>query len=238
MIQTSQAPRRAAIGVGLAAVVIAGLSGCGLVRTINNVRHGIDSNRAAIKAFTQGLKSGEAVAFAATYVTTGGSPVTVTYAVRPPADVTFMQSGGGTSASKLDLVSNSSGEFSCTAIGSSPYACQKLGKAQAVAQNQIADIYTPAHWVTFLEAFSIAAGFAGDKVTNSTLTVNGFAMKCVDFTAKGVKGTSTICSTSQNILGYVKVAGNATSFELKSYTSNPSASLFQLPAGAKITSGN
>ncbi len=238
MIQTSQAPRRAAIGAGLAAVVIAGLSGCGLVKTVSSVTSTIDSNRAAIKAFTQGLRSGAAAPFAATYVTTGSSPVTVTYAVRPPTDVTFMQSGGGASASKLDLVSNSSGEFSCTAVGSSPYVCQKLGRAQAVAQNQIVDIYTPAHWVTFLEAFSIAAGFAGDKVTNSTMTVNGFSMKCVNFTAKGVKGMSTICSTSQNILGFVKVAGNATSFELKSYTGNPPASLFQLPAGAKITTAN
>jgi hypothetical protein len=65
--------------------------------------------------------------------------------------------------------------------------------------------------------------------------VNGISMHCVDFNAKGVKGTSTICSTAQNILGYVKVAGNPDSFELKSYSSSPAASLFQLPAGAKIT---
>ena len=235
MIQTlrTRGPLVAACLAG--AVVITGLSGCGLVNKINAVRHGIDANRAAIHALTQSLKSGGATAFAATYVTTGGSPVTVTYAVRPPTDVTFMQSGG---SSKLDLVSNSSGEFSCTAVASSPWACQKLGKAQAVSQNQIVDFYTPSHWVTYLNLLSVGAGLAGDKVTNSTMTVNGFSMKCVNFRAKGVPGTSTICTTSQNILGYVKVASDATSFEIKSYTSSPSASLFQLPAGAKVTQGN
>jgi hypothetical protein len=222
--------------LAVAALLIAGLAGCGVVQKINNVRHAVDSNRAAIKAFTQGLKSGEATPFSATYVTTGSSPTTVTYAVQPPTDVTFMERAPGSGTANLDLVSNSSGEYSCTsASAASGWSCQKLGKAQAVAQNQIVNFYTPSHWVAFLEAFSIAAGFAGDKVTMSSMTVNGISMHCVNFNAKGVKGTSTICSTAQNILGYVKVAGNATSFELKSYSSSPAASLFQLPAGAKIT---
>ena len=222
--------------LAVAAALIAALAGCGVVQKINDVRHAVDSNRAAIKAFTQGLKSGEATPFSATYVTTGGSPTTITYAVQPPTDVAFKETAQGSAAANLDLVSNSSGEFSCTsASAASGWSCQKLGKAQAVAQNQIVNFYTPSHWVAFLQAFSIAAGFAGDKVTNSSMTVNGISMHCVDFNAKGVKGTSTICSTAQNILGYVKVAGDATSFELKSYSSSPAASLFQLPAGAKIT---
>ena len=222
--------------LALAALLIAGLTGCGIVQKINNVTHAVGANRAAIKAFTQGLRSGEATAFSATYVTTGGSPTTVTYADQPPKDVAFIETAQGSGTANLDLVSNSSGEYSCTSAGSaSGWSCQKLGKAEAVAQNQIVNLYTPSHWVDFLEAFSIAAGFAGDKVTTSSMTVNGFSMHCVNFKAKGASnGTSTICSTAQNILGYVKVAGNATSFELKSYSSSPAASLFRLPAGAKI----
>jgi hypothetical protein len=81
----------------------------------------------------------------------------------------------------------------------------------------------------------LAAGFAGDKVFSSDKTVNGFAMHCVDFVASGVPGTSTICTTAQGILGYVKVASEPTSFEITSYSTAPSASLFQLPRGAKIT---
>jgi hypothetical protein len=110
-----------------------------------------------------------------------------------------------------------------------------LGSADAATQNKIFDFYTPAHWVNFLRDFSLAAGFAGDKVTSSTMTVNGFAMNCVDFRAPGVPGTSTICSTSQGILGYVKVASDTTSFEIQSFSTSPPASLFQLPQGATVT---
>src|SRR5215472_3661358 len=169
----------------VAALLIAGLTGCGVVQKINNISHAVNANRAAVKAFTQGLKSGEATPFAATYVTTGGSPAKVTYAVQPPTDVAFAETAPGSGTANLDLVSNSSGEFSCTsATASSGWSCQKLGKAEAVAQNQIVNFYTPSHWVTFLEAFSIAAGVAGDKVTTSSMTVNGFSMHCVDFKTK------------------------------------------------------
>lgn len=220
----------------VAVLLIAGLAGCGVVQKINNVRHAVNTNRSAIKAFTAGLKSGEATPFSATYVTTGGSPTTITYAVKPPADVSFRETAQGSGTANLDLVSNTSGEYSCTSAGaSSGWSCQKLGRAEAVAQNQIVDVYTPAHWVTFLQAFSIAAGVAGDKVTTSSMTVNGISMHCVDFKTKGFNGVSTICSTPENILGYVKVAGNPASFELKSFSASPSASQFQLPAGAKIT---
>ena len=79
------------------------------------------------------------------------------------------------------------------------------------------------------------AGLAGDKVTSSTMSLNGFDMNCVDLVAHGVPGTSTICSTSQGILGYVKVASDSTSFQITNYSSSPSASLFQLPPGATVT---
>jgi hypothetical protein len=86
-----------------------------------------------------------------------------------------------------------------------------------------------------LKDFSLAAGLAGDRVTSSNMTVNGFSMQCVGFQASGVVGTSTICSTAQGILGYVKVAADPTSFELKSYSSSPPSSLFEPPPGATIT---
>jgi hypothetical protein len=110
-----------------------------------------------------------------------------------------------------------------------------LSPGDAQEQNAIFDFYTPAHWVNFLKGFSLAAGFAGDKVTSSTMTVNGFAMSCVDFSTPGESGESTICTTAQGILGYVKVAGDSTSFEIKSYSATPDASLFQLPPGATVT---
>ena len=89
--------------------------------------------------------------------------------------------------------------------------------------------------MAFLKDFSLAAGLAGDKISTSTMTVNGFSMNCVDFRTPGVTGTSTICTTSQGLLGYVKVADGSTSFEIKSYSTSPPASLFRLPPGAKVT---
>jgi hypothetical protein len=220
-----------------AAALVAVMSGCSVVQTVNKVRHDVDSNRSTIKTFTSGLKSAETTPFQATYTTTGSEPTTITYAAQPPKDAAFRQtssdSSGGTS--HLDLVSNAAGEYSCSSSGTSAtWSCTKLSKPEAIAQNQIVGLYTPSHWITFLDGLSTAAGFAGIKVTTSTMTVNGFSLNCVDFRGKHI-GDSTICTTQQDVLGYVKVAHNPTSFEIKSYTNSPPASAFRLPAGAKIT---
>jgi outer membrane lipoprotein-sorting protein len=229
---------RAFVALVFAALLAASLSGCAVVNTINKVRHAVNGNQAVIQSFTEGLKAAQSSAFEVTYKTTGGSPTTVTYAAQPPKDVAFTQAaaGGSDGTSDLDLVSNAQGEYSCSrASAGAAWSCQKLSKIEALAQNQLVDFYTPSHWITFLRTFSIAAGIAGDKVTTSSLTVNGFPMKCVDFHAKGTIGQSTICTTAQNILGYVKVAGESTSFEITSYKSAPASSLFLLPAGATVT---
>ena len=236
--------RRVGMSVAVASALTltsTGLAGCGVVSTVKNVANNIQSNKDTIDAFTTGMRSNTTAAFEATYVTTGQSPATIVYAVRPPKDLLFTDTstGGSTGSGAADLIVNASGEFACTTADSSgsavkPASCQKLGTAQAAVQNQILDLYTPAHWVTFLQGLSLAAGFAGDKVTRSSLTVNGFDMHCVDFAAPGVPGTSTICTTAQGLLGYVKVASEPTSFELKSYSTSPPASLFELPPGATV----
>ncbi len=219
----------------LAAVLGAASAGCSVVSKIDKIRHTVEGNRATIKAFTDGLKNSKAVPFQVTYVTTGDSPTTVTYAVQPPTNISFAEAGTGSDTSSTRLISNSSGQYSCSQSSSgAQWTCDKLAKASAVAQKELFAIYTPDHWVTFLHIFAIGAGLAGDKVTTSSRTVNGFAMNCVDLFAKG-EGTSTICTTKQNILGYVKVAAQSTSFQIKSYTSAPSASAFALPPGATIT---
>jgi hypothetical protein len=213
----------------------AGTAGCSVVNKINSIRHAVDSNRATIKAFTDGLKNTTAVPFQVTYVTTGSSPATIVYSARPPGDLAFSETATGTDTSATDLIANSSGTYSCSQPSQgAQWSCEKLAKASALAQHQLFAIYTPQHWVTFLEALSIGAGLAGDKVTTSSKTVNGFALKCVDLFAKG-EGASSFCTTSQDILGYVKVAGQSTSFEIKSYTASPPASAFHLPPGATVT---
>jgi hypothetical protein len=224
-----------------------GFAGCGVIRTVKKVEDRVESNRTTMDAFTNKIKSGEGATFEATYVTTGSSPATVVYAVDPPNGLVFKESpsggGGGSpgSGSRLDVIVNPSGEYACTPPSSagsgskSAWSCEKLPKASAADYNNILDFYTPAHWVKFLGGLALAAGFAGDKVTSSTMTANGFAMSCVDLVASGVAGTSTICTTAQDILGYASFAQEATRFEIKSYSSSPPASLFQLPPGATVT---
>jgi hypothetical protein len=228
--------RRGSAGIAVAALVGFGSAGCGVVNKLNNIRHSIGANKQIVQSFTQGLKASKAVPFEATYVTTGANPATVTYAVQPPKNVSFSEIDASSSTSAVHLINNSSGQYSCSQASSGgQWTCQKLGTATAASQDALFGIYTPSHWVSFLDGFALVAGLAGDKVSTSSLTVNGFAMHCLDFVAKGVKGTSTICTTSQNILGYVKVASEATSFQIKSYSSSPSAAAFTLPAGATIT---
>jgi hypothetical protein len=217
-----------------------GFSACSAISKVKAAVHDIRGNKATIDAFNTKLQSGAATTFEATYVTTGSAPATIVYAVQPPKGVAFADtpSGGSGDTSPVHLVVNASGEFACSQPSggaAAQWTCEKLGPANAAAQNTIFDLYTPTHWITFLRGFSLAAGLAGDKVTSSTMTVNGFPLSCVDFVAKGVPGTSTICSTAQGILGYVKVADDSTSFEIKAFSTAPPASLFQLPPGATIT---
>jgi|CZKT01.1.fsa_nt_gi hypothetical protein len=232
--------RRIAGAIGIALILPGmGLTGCGVVRAVKKITHDMAANRATIDAFTGKLKSGEATTFEATYVTTGSSPARIVYAVRPPKGLAFTDSpsAGGSSGTgtAADIVVNSSGAYSCSAPSAgSGWSCEKLGTAAAV-KNKVLGFYTPAHWVAFLRDFALAAGFAGDSVTTSSMTVHGFSMQCVDFRAPGVQGTSTICTTAQGILGYVKVASNPTSFEITAYSTSPPAALFKLPHGAKVT---
>lgn len=235
-----------ALAAGLVVLASAsGLSGCGVISAIRKVVQTVEANRALINKFSKGLRSGEKVAFEATYVTNGEPAMTVTYAVQPPEEVALRAVPDGAGAGNLggttgtyDMVANSTGGYSCSpdevpALGTG-WTCTKLASAEQVVKSGVVDIYTPAHWAAFLDVVAIAAGVAGDSVTSSTKVVNGFELNCIGLRAKGIAGTSTLCTTAQGILGYVQVAGTSTSFELKTYWTTPDASLFELPAGAKI----
>jgi len=229
---------RKRIGLVLVLVVIGALAAsCSAVGKIKTAVHTVEGNKATIDSFNRNLQSTKDSAFEATYTTTGSAPATVVYAVDPSSGgLAFHDTQTGSTASNVQVIVNSSGEYLCNQSGSAgAWSCQKLSKADAATQNKIFDIYTPSHWVSFLKGVSLVAGLAGDKVTTSTKSLNGFDMQCVDLVAKGVSGTSTICSTSQGILGYVSVASDSTSFQITDYSSSPAPSLFQLPPGASVT---
>jgi hypothetical protein len=231
--------QRSRIGFRVVLLVAVGAlaSSCSVVSKVKQEVHTVEGNKATIDSFTQNLQSTANAPFEATYMTTGSAPATIVYAVDPSSGgLAFHEGQTGANPSNVQVIVNSSGEYLCNQSGSAgAWSCQKLSKADAATQNKIFDIYTPSHWVSFLKGVSLVAGLAGDKVSSSTKSLNGFTMNCVDLVAKGVPGTSTICSTAQGILGYVSVASDSTSFEITEYSSSPSASLFQLPPGATVT---
>lgn len=230
--------RRPAAALAVAAIVA--VSGCAAVNAVNKIKNAVQGNEAIIDTFTSRMAATSGMAYEATYTATGTSPGTVTYAVKPPKLLAFSlvpavsSSIGG--LGRTDIVATASGAYSCALVPApgSGWTCRKLGAAAAATKNKIVSFYTPSHWVTFLQDFSVAAGFAGDKITQSTKTVNGIRLDCIGFRA-GVPGTSTLCTTSKGILGYVNVVTSAASFEIKSYSLSPPASLFALPRGAKVT---
>jgi hypothetical protein len=211
------------------------------VNAINKIKNAVQGNEAIIDTFTGRMAATSAMAYEATYTAPGTSPGTVTYAVKPPKLLAFSLvpavSGSVGGLGRTDVVATASGAYSCALVPApgSGWTCRKLGAAAAAAKNKIVSFYTPSHWVTFLQDFSVAAGFAGDKITQSTRTVNGIPLDCIGFRTGGVPGTSTLCTTSKGILGYVNVVTSSASFEIKSYSLSPPASLFALPRGAKVT---
>jgi hypothetical protein len=229
--------RKLAVGSVALLLGVLGLTGCATIDKVKSAVHTIRSNQATVDAFISKLQSGTASAFEATYVTTGTAPATIVYAVQPPTGVAFSEtpSGGAGDTTAVHLVANTSGEFACThSPPGGAWSCQRVAATSVATENEIFDLYTPAHWVSFLRGLSLAAGLAGDTVTSSTRTVNGFAMSCVDFRGAGIPGTSTVCTTSEGILGYVKVASDSTSFEIRSFSTSPPPNVFELPPGATV----
>jgi len=237
-VRISPGLRAGAVAAAAAVVLGAAATGCGVVGAVKKVAGAVTANKTIVGQFSGNLQSGQPTQFQATYSTTGSTPSTVTYAVRPPSDLAITTSVAGTNLATADarFIVNSSGQFSCARVPVGGWTCAKQPKNGAGGPQSLFDLYTPAHWVTFLQDFSLAAGFAGDKITKSSMTVNGFTMQCVDFTAAGVPGTSKICTTAQHLLGYVQVASQPVGFEITKYSATPDARLFQLPAGAKVTS--
>ena len=227
--------RYTALAVAVALGFGASLAGCSLATAVKKAVSTVQANRDVIDLFATKLNSGQPPQFETTYVTTGSAPSRVVYAVRPPSSLLFSSAqSSGSPLNTARVIMNPSGAYACTRAPGAGWVCDKLTKSSAAAQKKLLDFYTPAHWVAFLKGLALTAGFAGDKISTSAMTLNGFSMQCVDLRATGVAGTSKICTTAQHLLGYVQVASVATSFEIKSYSSSPAASLFGLPPGAKI----
>lgn len=188
--------------------------------------------QATIDGFITTLRAGAASSYEATYETTGGSSATIVYAIDPSKGIAFTETPSA-GVGPVHIVVNPSGEFSCsTPSGTSgPLSCQALAGGAATVESQLYAYYSPAHWITFLRDFSLAAPLPGDRATTSTRDVNRFKVKCVEVSAAGVPGVSTVCTTAEGIPGYVSVATNPTGFEIESYRRSPPASMFETSTG-------
>jgi hypothetical protein len=223
------------IGVAVLVVGTLAFSSCSAITKVRNAIHDVRAKKAVIDGFNTKLNAAPTT-FEAVYASSGSAAATVTYAAQIPNDVAFSltPSGGSGNTAPVHLVQNSSGEYACEQM-SGQWSCDKVSGVSASSQNALIDLYTPGHWVRFLSLFALAAGIAGDRVMTSTMSLNGFSMNCIDLATPGTAGTSTVCTTSQGVLGFAQVAGDSTSFAITNYSSSPRASLFQLPPGAKIT---
>jgi hypothetical protein len=236
-VPSSERARRVAGAwlVVLAAALI--LSGCGVTKAIehhveNKVLNSFTGHNKVMDNFTTKLNTNLNAAYEATYVTTGSSPATITFATSPPKDFYF--EGGGGAGDRL--LQNSTGSYTCLKSTSGGWSCTKLSASTFDTAKVAYALYSGRYWVTFLKVYSTVAGLAGVTIKASSMTVNGYPLSCVVVDGgKQNPGTSTWCETSTGILAYVQAAANGTAFELKSYTTNPPSSLFELPAGATVS---
>lgn len=233
---------RTAVVAVLVSATGLGLTGCGAITKaiVNRATHGALYGNSVLNSFTSKVKNGDAVAYDVTYETTGSSPSTIEYAEQPPNEFSYMGSGSGGSG-QAKIIENSTGEYYCdqgsSGSGSgSAWTCLKLAATDSTTYQDLFQFYTGSYWLTILEAYSTVAGLTGVKIRSTSMTVNGFKMSCIVVSGgQGNTGTSTYCVTAQGILGYVSSSGDTSNFEIKSYSATPAASLFQLPAGATIT---
>ncbi len=220
------------LAVGAAVLLSAG---CGVASRMSTSVRNARANTATIDEFARDLDRDQTVPFEATYTATGSSPATIVYAVDPSTNnVAFRTTTSGSNGTTVWAFVSTTGTYLCNqSSAGAVWSCSKRVSGAADVR-KLADIYTPSHWIDFLQRFTAVAGLTGDTVTSSTMSLNGFDMNCVDIVAKDLPGTSTICSTSQGILGYVMVAQLPTRFAITDYSS-PDPALFRLPPGATVT---
>ncbi len=227
--------RRTVLIAVVVMTVALGLTGCSKVinaiKTVHNVLH----QGAAISALSNKLKSADKNPYEVTYVTTGVSPVTTELASSPPHELAFRTTVSG---QVLEVISNSTGEFACSkgVSSSATWSCAEVKGAEVETEKAMYALYSGAYWIDFLKVYSAAAALQGIKIHSTSMSVNGFALSCVVITGSKANPTnSKWCVTSQGVLGYVSVSAKSADFEIKSYSSSPPSSLFQVPAGATIT---
>ena len=236
-----RASRRQTIAVAVVVIPLAlGLTGCSAIsKAVNAVKavHNLLHGSAAINSLSAKIKAGDSTtSYDATWVTTGSSPATISYAATPPHDFAFVDTTS--SGAQTRLFASTAGQFECSrSSASAAWQCLKTDLSGLNTSKLAYALYSGAYWIDFLKIYSVAAALHGLTISSASMTVNGFKLTCAVVVSgkKPNQTTSEVCVTAQGILGYVSAAAKSAEFEIKSYSWSPPASLFEVPAGATVT---
>jgi len=235
-------PRNMIVVAAMVVPLALGLTGCSAInKAVNAVKavHSLLHGSAAIDQLTSKMQSSDTSAYDVTYVTTGSAPATVKFALDPPHDFAFADT---TSTGEFEVLGGSAGVFECSrsSSGSSSagaWSCVKAQGAEVDTDKLAYALYSGTYWIDFLKIYSVAAALHGVTISSATMSVNGFNLQCAVVVSgnKPNQQTSKVCVTSQGILGYVSVSARSADFEIQSFSPSPPASLFQIPAGATVS---
>jgi hypothetical protein len=185
------------------------------------------------------LNHAKKLTYSVTYQSSDGSSVTIS---QQSGKSNFTTSDGSSiinTGKKTYYCSKSSGNSGSTGnsgnSGSSttPSAggLQCVTGSGAGALGSLASLFSPTLLVNVLneEKVSAVAHALGIHVTTSSAKFAGQNATCISATVRGKTGK--YCVTNQGLLAYIGGTGGST-FKMTKYSSNPSPSLFKLPANA------
>jgi len=176
----------------------------------------------SIKNITGALQKEEKATLSATYtVKTSSVNATFTYAQKPPDYVLSFAEGAG----KFEFIQLGTKSYGCTATAGVNIC---VPESKSVAATDL-HFFQPGSLLPEVEGYeSGAKGY-----TSFTKTFAGQASKCVTVVLTSTK--PTYCVTNSGIFAYSGV-GTLEQVTLTGFSGSPPASLFALPAGAKIES--
>lgn len=188
----------------------------------NGVAHG-----SKINSLVTAMQSGKHEIFKATYTSSdGGSSTNIVTIEQAPPKSAFVTGG----ESFIDTGSSTYMCASDDSSGTPSVTCQNVGSSNPMAG--MMEIFSPSTIVGELQSMQgiFAEHLAGYSISTSSRTYAGQPSTCV--TLKTGTTSTTYCVTASGILSYVNSGSSV--FELTSYTTNVSASDFEIPAGATV----
>lgn len=217
----SKSPTTSGTTVGTAAATTATTGSSATTATTGSSGGGTDES---LSSFAQQIQSGVHTIFKAVYTASGaGTSGTYTIEQAPPKSL-FKTSDG-------EVLATGSATYYCSTAA--PVTCVNAGGSAGVnplaALTQVFSATPIENAIQQAEA-EAAAHTQGFNASFSTQSFGGLSSDCVTLTS--ASQTAKYCATKSGVLTY---SGTSTSsFQLTSYSSSPSPSDFQVPAGATV----